>query len=165
MDHAYAHDERVSSVLTSSGAFQGANNAQQSFRRLVRRGAQLPRAQVRAGRVRGRAGGALSRFQSAAGAFQRRRRRNGKSQTVTSDPDGYGNEVASADVASRKGGAGVEEAIAGNERRDFCFEVNVVCKACFSVRSATCLYPPNSWLPPVKKPRCILFMPIVISTS
>lgn len=149
MDHTYARDWPLPSDLTSSRAFQGANNAQQSFRRLVRRRAQLPRAQVRAGRVRRRAGGAVPWFQGAACAVQRRRRRYGKSETTTSDQEGHGNKIASADAASRKGGAGVEEAVAWDERGNLCPGVSFACKvspeARFRVRLGTCYIRPYTW--------------------
>lgn len=116
MDHpgsTHLHDQRLpSTIITSSGAREGAAHSQQSLRRLVRRRAQLPWAEVRAGRIRRRAGGAVSRFQSEAGALEGRGRWDGKGEAVGSDQDGYGNEAAFADAASGKGGPGVEEAIA-----------------------------------------------------
>ena len=76
MDHpgsAHFQDQRLQTIIiTSCGALEGAAHSQQSLRRLVRRRAQLPWAQVRAGRVRGRAGGAISRFQSEACAHEGR---------------------------------------------------------------------------------------------
>ena len=77
MDHlgsTYLHDERLLRVIiTSSGAFQGAAHSQQSLRRLVRRRAQLAWAQIRARRIRWRAGGIVSRLPGGAGVFGRRR--------------------------------------------------------------------------------------------
>lgn len=76
MDHhgsTHRHDQRLPTIIiTSSGALEGATISQQSIRRLVRRRAQLSWAQVRAGRIRRRTGGAVSRFQSEAGAIEGR---------------------------------------------------------------------------------------------
>lgn len=116
MDHrgsTHLHDHRLPrTIVTSCGALEGAAHSQQSLRRLVRRRAQLPWAQVRAGRIRRRTGGAVSRFQSEVGALEWRGRWHGTDETVRSDQDGYGNEAAFADAASGKGRVGVEEAIA-----------------------------------------------------
>lgn len=117
MDHpgfTSLHDQRLPSIIiiiTSIGALEGAAHTQQPLRRLVRRRAQLPWAQIRAGRIRRRSGRAVSGFQSEAGALEGRGRRDGKGEIVRSDQDGYGDEAAFADAASGKGGAGVEQAI------------------------------------------------------
>lgn len=110
----YPHYQRLPSIIitTSSGALEGAAHSQQSLRRLVRRRTQLPWAQIRAGRVRWRAGRTISLFQGEAGALGRRGRWDGKGETVGSDQDGYGDEAAFTDAASGKGGAEVEQAIA-----------------------------------------------------
>lgn len=71
MDHS-PHDQQPASIITiiaSGGALEGASNLQQSLRRLVRRRTQLPRLQVRAGRIRGRLGWAVSRVQGETGAL------------------------------------------------------------------------------------------------
>ena len=128
MDHrefSQLQDQRLPGlIIASSGALQGAAHSQQSLCRLVRRRAQLPWAQVRAGRIRWRAGGTVSRLQSDAGALGRRGRWDGEGAIVGSDQNGYRNEAASADAASGKGGAEVDEAIARDWIRLSC------CKSC-----------------------------------
>lgn len=66
----------------------------------------------RAARIRRRPSGVALRFQSEAGALERKGRWDGKGETIASDHDGQGNEAASAVAASGKGGARVEETIA-----------------------------------------------------
>lgn len=89
MDHlrsTHLYCERLPNInITSCGALEGATYSEQSFRRLVRWRAQLPWAEVRAGRICRRPGGAVSRFQSEAGTLNRRGRGNGKGETLGSD--------------------------------------------------------------------------------
>lgn len=85
MDHITSPKLPTNLTLSPNRTLQRARNSQQPLRGMVWRRPQLSRAQVRAGGIRRRAGGAVPQFQSESGACEGGGRLDGKGEVVGAD--------------------------------------------------------------------------------